>query len=133
MVRVGGRQTRGDDEVTDWTIYHNPRCSKSRQTLALLREAGVQPRIVEYLETPPTATELDAILRKLGREPEAVIRFGESVAKELGLHKTDRRERAEWIQLIVEHPILLERPIVVHGDDAQLGRPPEAVRELLPT
>ncbi|HEX7381031.1 MAG TPA: arsenate reductase (glutaredoxin) [Nevskiaceae bacterium] len=119
--------------MTDWTIYHNPRCSKSRQTLALLREAGVQPRIVEYLETPPTATELDAILRKLGREPEAVIRFGESVAKELGLHKTDRRERAEWIQLIVEHPILLERPIVVHGDDAQLGRPPEAVRELLPT
>lgn len=117
--------------MTDWTIYHNPRCSKSRQTLALLQDAGVQPRVVEYLKTPPTAAQLDAILRKLGRAPETVIRFGESVARELGLHKTDQRERGEWIRLIAEHPILLERPVVVHGDQARLGRPPEAVRDLL--
>lgn len=114
-----------------WTIYHNPRCSKSRQTLALLHEAGVEPRVVEYLKDRPTAAELDAVFRKLGREPQTVVRFGEDVARELGLGKDDRRSREEWIRLIVEHPILLERPIVVHGGEARLGRPPEAVRELL--
>lgn len=114
-----------------WTIYHNPRCSKSRATLALLNEAGVEPDIIEYLKDTPTAAELDALFRKLGREPQTVMRFGEGVAKELGLHKDDERSRDEWIRLIVEHPILLERPIVVRGAQARLGRPPETVRELL--
>lgn len=113
-----------------WTIYHNPRCSKSRATLAILEAAGVEPHVVEYLQDTPTATELDVIFKKLGREPQSVMRFGETVAKELGLHKDDARPRDEWIRLIVEHPILLERPIVVHGAQARLGRPPEAVKEL---
>lgn len=114
----------------NWTIYHNPRCSKSRQTLALLQDAGIEPQVIEYLKTPPSADELDAILNKLGVEPPAVIRFGEDIAKQLGIAKTDTRSHAEWLALIAEHPVLLERPIVVHGAQARLGRPPVAVREL---
>ena len=115
----------------NWTIYHNPRCSKSRQTLMLLREAGIEPQVVEYLKTPPSAAELDRIFRRLGVEPTAVMRFGESVAKELSLSNSDRRSRRDWIKLIVDNPVLLERPIVVHGERAALGRPPEAVKALL--
>ncbi|HEU0198480.1 MAG TPA: arsenate reductase (glutaredoxin) [Nevskiaceae bacterium] len=114
-----------------WTIYHNPRCSKSRAAKAILDAAGIDARVVEYLKDPPTAAELDRIFTQLGCEPQAVMRFGESVAKELGLHASDVRSRAEWLDLIVTHPILLERPIVVHGNQARLGRPPEAVNELL--
>jgi len=113
-----------------WKIYHNPRCSKSRQTLGLLQEAGIDPQVIEYLKTPPGVDELNAILDKLGVEPPAVMRFEEAIAKQLGLAKTDSRSRAEWLTLIAEHPILLQRPIVVHGTQARLGRPPEAVREL---
>lgn len=113
-----------------WTIYHNPRCSKSRQTLALLQEAGIEPTVIEYLKTAPTAAELDAVFRKLGLEPPAVMRFGEEVAKALGLRKDDERSREQWLSLIVDNPVLLERPIVVHGKTARIGRPPEAVREL---
>lgn len=113
-----------------WTIYHNPRCSKSRQTMALLQEQGIEPRVVEYLKDAPSVAELDALFKKLDREPQTAMRFGESVARELGLSKQDQRSRAEWLALIAEHPILLERPIVVHGAQARLGRPPETVREL---
>lgn len=116
---------------SSWTIYHNPRCSKSRAALQILHDAGIEPTVVEYLKDTPTAAELDAAFRKLGCEPQAAMRFGESVAKELGLHPGDARSRAEWIRLIVEHPILLERPIVIHGSAARVGRPPERVRELL--
>lgn len=114
-----------------WVIYHNPRCSKSRATMGILEGAGVAPQVVEYLKTPPSAAELDAIFTKLGCEPQAVMRFGENAAKALGISKNDERSRQAWIQLIVDNPILLERPIVVHGDAARVGRPPEAVRELL--
>ncbi|MDN5874722.1 MAG: arsenate reductase (glutaredoxin) [Sinobacteraceae bacterium] len=114
-----------------WIIYHNPRCSKSRATMAILEEAGVEPQVVEYLKQAPTAVELEGLFKKLGREPQTVMRFGESVARALGLSKNDQRSRQEWIQLIVDNPILLERPIVVRGDQARLGRPPETVRELL--
>ncbi|TAM12803.1 MAG: arsenate reductase (glutaredoxin) [Nevskiaceae bacterium] len=116
---------------SSWTIYHNPRCSKSRATLAILHDAGIQPAVVEYLKDTPTAAELDATFRKLGCEPPVAMRFGEPAAKELGLHASDVRPRAEWLRLIVEHPILLERPIVIHGDTARIGRPPERVKELL--
>lgn len=112
-------------------IYHNPRCSKSRETLALLTDAGIEPEIVEYLKTPPTAAELDALCRKLGLEPQALLRFKEAEAKALGLSAKDARPRAEWLRLLAEHPVLIERPIVVRGAQARLGRPPEAVRELL--
>jgi arsenate reductase len=112
------------------TIYHNPRCSKSRQALSLLEEAGVQPTVVKYLETPPSSAELDALLRKLGLEPRDLMRTGEDVYDELGL-ATKSLSRDEAIRIMVEHPILIERPIVVVGDRAVVGRPPERVRDLL--
>ena len=108
------------------TIYHNPRCSKSRQTLALLEENGAAPKIVEYLKTPPSATELKSILKKLGLKPQDIVRKGEARYAELGLN-----ERAvsddELIGLMVENPILIERPIVVADGKAAIGRPPETV------
>ena len=109
------------------TIYHNPKCSKSRQTLALLQEQGVEPRIVEYLDTPPTAAELDAILKKLGIEPKALLRNKE--AKEEGVDPNLSRQ--QLIAAMVQHPRVIERPIVVHGKRAALGRPPESVLEIL--
>ena len=112
------------------TIYHNPRCSKSRQTLALLEERGVAPDVVEYLKTPPSAGELKAILRKLGLKPWDLLRNKEARCAELGL-----KERAvpddELIALLVENPILIERPIVVAGKKAAIGRPPESVLAIL--
>lgn len=116
--------------MPDFTIYHNPRCSKSRQALALLEEAGVAPQVVRYLDTPLTAAELDALLTKLDLAPEAVMRTGEDVYKELGL-KGKALPRAEGLRMLAEHPVLLERPIVVRGDRAVVARPPERVRELL--
>ncbi len=115
--------------MTEFTIYHNPRCSKSRQTLALLREQGVEPRIVEYLQAPPTAAELKAILTKLGLKPEQVVRKGEEVFKRkyAGTALTD----AQWIKAMTTDPVLIERPIVVAGRRAVLGRPPENVQLLL--
>lgn len=111
-------------------IYHNPRCSKSRQALALLEEAGISPQVVRYLETPPTAADLDQLLTTLGLEPVAVMRTQDDLYKELGLSgKSLTRE--EGIRLLAEHPALLERPIVVRGDKAVVARPPERVQELL--
>jgi arsenate reductase (glutaredoxin) len=112
------------------TIYHNPRCSKSRQTLALLEEKGVRPKIVEYLKTPPSAAELKRILKKLGLAGRDIVRKGEPAYAELGLKGKDLDEDA-LIALMVENPILIERPIVVAGDKAAIGRPPEAVLEIL--
>jgi len=113
-------------------IYHNPRCSKSRQALQLLRDAGVEPEVVEYLKTPPSATELDALCAALGCEPQAILRFGEDRAKELGLKAGDARKRDEWLRLLADNPVLIERPIAVDGRRAVLARPPEQVLSLLP-
>lgn len=110
-------------------IYHNPRCSKSRQTLNLIEDAGIQPEVILYLESPPSTRELDGLLKKLGIEPQDLMRKGEDVYKELGLANQDLT-RKQAIQLLHEHPKLIERPIVVKGDKAVLGRPPENVREL---
>jgi arsenate reductase (glutaredoxin) len=112
-----------------FTIYHNPKCTKSRQTLALLQENGIEPTVVEYLKTPPTAAELKAIVAKLGIEPEQLVRKGEDVYKENFAGKT--LTDAQWIDAMVKHPILIERPIVVSGTRAVLGRPPENVKPLL--
>jgi arsenate reductase len=112
-------------------IYHNPRCSKSREALQLLRAGGVEPTVVEYLKTPPSAAELDALCRKLDLEPQALVRFKEAEAKALNLSAKDPRPRAEWLALLAAHPLLIERPIVVRGARACLGRPPEVVRALL--
>ncbi|MCB2081596.1 MAG: arsenate reductase (glutaredoxin) [Rickettsiales bacterium] len=112
------------------TIYHNPRCSKSRQTLALLESHGHRPEIILYLETPPSEAELKAIIKKLDIAPRALLRKGEEDYKTLGLASKTHSE-AELIQLMVKHPKLIERPIVVHGNKAALGRPPEQVLDIL--
>ena len=112
------------------TIYHNPRCSKSRQTLALLEEKGISPRIVDYLKTPPSAAELKAILKTLGLKPRDLMRKGEPRYAELGLKDRDLDDDA-LIALMVANPILIERPIVVSGGKAEIGRPPEKVLEIL--
>jgi arsenate reductase (glutaredoxin) len=112
-------------------LYHNPRCSKSRQALQLLRDGGVEPELVLYLESPPDVATLDALCRSLGVEPTAILRFKEDRAKELGLKPTDERTRAEWLQLLAGNPILIERPIAVEGQRAVVGRPPEQVLVLL--
>jgi arsenate reductase (glutaredoxin) len=112
-----------------FTIFHNPKCTKSRQTLALLQEHGVEPQIIEYLKTPPTAAELKSILVKLGMKPEQLVRKGEDVYKANYAGKT--LTDAQWIDAMVKHPILIERPVVVSGNRAVLGRPPENVKPLL--
>jgi len=111
------------------TIYHNPRCSKSRATLALLQEKGIEPEVIEYLKTPPTEAELDAILNKLDMEPADFMRTGEDEYK---AHiKGNDLSRAEAIGLMVKYPRLIERPVVVNGEKAAVGRPPESVLAIL--
>jgi arsenate reductase len=117
--------------MADLTIWHNPRCSKSRSTLDILVSADAPFEERRYLDTPPTAVELDAVLTALGKEPWEIARMGESVAKELGLRSMPH-DRTTWIDVLVANPVLIERPIVIHRDGrAVLGRPPEAVRDLL--
>lgn len=117
--------------MTNLTIYHNPRCSKSRQTKAILDDKGLDYTIVEYLNEPPTADKLKLILGMLGKPPIEVIRTGETLFKELGLTKKDERSDDEWIDIMVANPKLIERPIVVNGNQAALGRPPEDVEAIL--
>lgn len=112
------------------TIYHNPRCSKSRQTLAVLNENGIEPEVIHYLETPPDAVTLRGVLSKLGMSARALIRKGEAPYKELSLDDPSKSED-QLIQAMVANPCLIERPIVVNGDRAAIGRPPEAVLDIL--
>ena len=112
------------------TIYHNPRCSKSRQTLALLEEKGITPDIVKYLETPPTAAELGDILTMLGKEPRDAMRKKEDPYKANGLDD-ESLSRDDLIAAMVANPVLIERPIVVTNGKAAIGRPPESVLDIL--
>ena len=112
------------------TIYHNPRCSKSRQTLALIEAHDCQAEIVEYLKTPPDTATLEDILQKLSLEPRALMRKKEAPYSDLNLEDPNT-SRDALIQAMVDYPILIERPIVVRGDKAVLGRPPENVTALL--
>lgn len=112
------------------TIYHNPRCSKSRQTLALLEERDVNPEIVLYLEAPPPSDEIKTILQKLGKSPRDIMRKGEAPYKDLNLGDAAMPDSA-LIQAMAKHPILIERPIVVSGAKAAIGRPPESVLDIL--
>ncbi|MGC2198673.1 MAG: arsenate reductase (glutaredoxin) [Stellaceae bacterium] len=109
-------------------IYHNPRCNTSRRTLALLREKGVEPEIVEYLKTPYTATQLKQLLRQLKMSPSALLRKKEAAAAGIDPKKLSEEE---LIEAMVKNPIIVERPIVVSGDKAALGRPAEAVLSVL--
>ncbi|MGV7092378.1 arsenate reductase (glutaredoxin) [Siccibacter turicensis] len=113
------------------TFYHNPRCSKSRETLALLQDKGIEPQIVLYLETPPDAATLKALLKKLGfASARELMRTKEELYKSLNLADASLSEAA-LINAMVENPKLIERPIVVVGDKARLGRPPEQVLDIL--
>ena len=112
------------------TIYHNPRCSKSRATLALLEEQGKQPEVIQYLKTPPTAAELEKILTMLGLEPRELMRKKETEYKAAGLDN-DSLTRKQLIEAMVKHPKLIERPIVIKDGKAALGRPPEKVLDIL--
>jgi arsenate reductase len=110
-------------------IYHNPRCAKSRQTLNIIREAGQEPEIIEYLKTPPTEEELTEVFEKLNLPIDYLIRKGEEI------YKTEFKGKdlsdAEWLKALAEYPKMLERPIVITEDTAVLGRPPENVNQLL--
>jgi len=114
--------------MTDVTIYHNPRCSKSRETLKLIEDKGIAPRVVEYLKTPPTAAELAAILAALGKTPAEIVRKKE--AAEAGIDPA-ALDDAALIAAMVANPAIIERPIVVNGAKAALGRPPESVLAIL--
>ena len=112
------------------TILHNPRCSKSRNSLALLKEQGIEPDVRLYLENPPTEDELTSILEMLAIPAKDLLRRGEPEYKELGLGNQNFSEQ-KLIQLMIKHPKLIERPIVIAGDKAVIGRPPEQVLNLL--
>lgn len=112
------------------SIYHNPRCSKSRQTLQLLQEQGIEPEVREYLKDVPTADELKQVLAALNISPRELLRVKEAEYKEAGLDNSELDDAA-IIKAMTQHPKLIERPIVINGDRARIGRPPEAVLEIL--
>lgn len=117
--------------MTDMTLYHNPRCSKSRHALQLLESRGLQPRVVHYLDTPPSAAELHALLGKLGISARQLLRSGEEAYKSLNLADPSLSEEA-LINAMLSQPKLIERPILVVGKRAVIGRPTEKLLELLP-
>lgn len=116
--------------MSKFTIYHNPRCSKSRQTLQLLEENSIEPEIVLYLDTPPTTTELAGIIEKLGISPRELLRKGEQAYKDNNLSDTSLSDN-DLLKVMVANPKLIERPIVIKSGKAVLGRPPENVLALI--
>ena len=117
--------------MTAMTLYHNPRCSKSRSALQLLEDRGLSPTIVRYLETPLSADQLQALLNKLGIRARQLLRTGEDEDKALGLSDPQLTD-TQLIAAMASQPKLIERPILVVGDKAVIGRPPENVLEILP-
>lgn len=111
-----------------YTIYHNPRCRKSREALAILEQEGVEIEIIKYLEDIPSEKELEVILTKLNLKPQDILRKGETIFKEQ--FKNLNLNEHEWIKVMVENPKLIERPIIVKENKAVVGRPPENVKEL---
>ncbi|MGE2688657.1 arsenate reductase (glutaredoxin) [Mycolicibacterium pulveris] len=114
--------------MTDSTIYHNPRCSTSRKTLELLRENGIEPTVIQYLKDPPSRAELQKMIADAGIDVRTAVRKKEAVYAELGLADASDDE---LLDAMVEHPILIERPFVVTPKGTRLGRPIDAVREIL--
>jgi arsenate reductase len=117
--------------MTELILYHNPRCSKSRSALELLEQRGLSPSVIRYFETPPSAAELQQILARLGISPRQLLRSGEEEYKTLNLADPTLTD-GQIIDAMVAHPKLIERPILVAGDVAVIGRPPEKVLEILP-
>jgi arsenate reductase len=126
---VGDERGRSMADTDKTTIYHNPRCSKSRAALAILTGHGIDPVVIEYLKTPPTSSDLRSILDKLGMRPAQLVRKSEDLYKAKFSNRTMNDE--EWLKALVKHPVLIERPIVIRGNRAIIGRPPEKVEELL--
>lgn len=116
--------------TTDYVLYHNPRCSKSRGALELLRERGIEPQVIHYLETPPDAASLRGLVERLGIAPRALLRRGEDEYARLGLDDPSLDDD-RIIAAMAEHPRLIERPVLVRGDRAVIGRPPEKILDLL--
>ncbi len=116
--------------MSEVTIYHNPRCSKSRQTLELLEKNNISPEINLYLETPPTEAELLKLLKLLNMKPRELLRCSEQAYKELGLGDASLKDE-QLINAMVQHASLIQRPIVVKGDKAVLGRPPQNTLEII--
>ncbi len=110
-------------------IYHNPRCSKSRSGLKYLEEKGIQPEVIQYLDTPLSSKDLTQILQKLNMRPLEIIRKGEAIFKEEFKGKDLSDE--QWIEAMVQHPRLIERPIIINGNRAVIARPTEAIDEIL--
>lgn len=121
---------REHDAVSRVVIYHNPRCSKSRHTMALLEQRGIEPVIIKYLETPPSRAKLKELLALLGLSPRELMRRKEAPYKELGLDDAGLTDD-ELVQAMVDNPVLIERPIVEANGKAALGRPPESVLDIL--
>ncbi len=130
-VEYASLPARCDLQMTDLTLYHNPRCTKSRGALELLQARGLSPDVVLYLETPPDAAQLRQLLGKLGISARQLLRTGEDDYKQLNLADASLSDE-QLIAAMAAHPKLIERPILVVGDKAVIGRPPENVLELLP-
>jgi len=113
------------------TIYHNPKCATSRKVLGFIKDAGLEPKIIDYLKDPPSKTKLTELARAAGLKPRALLRKTEKLYKELGLDASDTTD-AQAIEAMLAHPILIERPIVAIDKAAVLCRPPERVYEILP-
>ena len=113
----------------DVTIWHNPRCSKSRQTLELLRSRGIEPRVIEYLKNPPSAGEIRHVLKLMGKPARDLVRTGEATYREEGLSKKTSDD--QLVEAMFHHPILIERPVVITEEAAVLARPPEAVLSII--
>ena len=116
--------------LNNFTIYQNPRCSKSRLTLELLKDKGIDPEVILYLETPPSEKEVVLILKKLNMEARELVRKGEAEFKEQNLSDQSKSEQ-DLIRAMIEFPKLIERPIVIYGERAIIGRPPENVLEII--
>jgi len=112
------------------TLYHNPRCSKSRQTLKLIKEQNIEPEIIEYLKAPPSVAELKHLLKLLNLPPREIMRKGEAEYKSMGLDNPEMSDD-DLINTMVAHPILIERPIAICGNKAVIGRPPENVINII--
>ena len=112
------------------TIYHNPRCSKSRQTLSLLQGKSINIKVIEYLKTPPDISQLKQVLKQLGYEPRQLMRKSEQIYKDLDLGN-ENKTAENLVNAMVQNPILIERPIVLSGEKAAIGRPPESVLTIL--
>ena len=112
-------------------IYHNPRCSKSRNSLAILNEHGLSVKEIKYLENPPSKSELAELCKRMNVKPFQIIRTGEDLFKELNLNKQDNKTDDEWLDILIKNPKLIERPIVKIGDKVVMGRPPENILTIL--